>query len=125
MSHQEIRQQKMLKDGSGWGIDNLPKHTDRTSEAKASKGQGDKKSRRSRHRSSSPEKDRWAHKRSSTSEPSERSRRHRHRHRLSSSESSDESGDRHDKGVSTNKNHTDVGSRVSRVRQALMFPEGM
>ena len=98
MSHQEIRQRKMLKDGSGWGMDNLPKHTDRTSEAKASKGQGDKKSRRSRHRSSSPEKDRRAHKRSSTSEPSERRRRHRHRHRSSSSESSDESGDRHDKG---------------------------
>ena len=98
MSHQEIRQRKMLKDGSGWGMDNLPKHTDRTSAAKASKGQGDKKSRRSRHRSSSPEKDRRAHKRSSTSEPSERRRRHRHRHRSSSSESSDESGDRHDKG---------------------------
>ena len=29
------------------------------------------------------------------------------------------------KGVSTNKNHRDVGSLVSRVRQALMFPEGM
>ena len=98
MSHQEIRQQKMLKEGSGWGMDNLPKHTDRTSEAMASKGQGDKKSRRSRHRSSSPEKDRRAHKRSSTSEPSERRRRHRHRHRSSSSESSDQSGDRHDKG---------------------------
>ena len=98
MSHKEIRQRKMLKDGSGWGMDNLPKHTDRTSEAKVSKGQGDKKSRRLQHRSSSPEKNRWAHKRSSTSEPSERRRRHRHRHRSSSSESSDESGDRHDKG---------------------------
>ena len=29
------------------------------------------------------------------------------------------------KGISTNKNHTDVGSRVSRVCQALMFLEGM
>ena len=97
MSHQEIRQRKMLKDGSGWGMDNLPKHTDRTSEAKASKGQGDKKSRRSRHWSSSPEKDRRAHKRSSTSESSERRRSNRHCHRSSSSESSDEQGDWHDK----------------------------
>ena len=95
LSHQEIRQRKVQKDGSGSRMENLPKHTEKSSEAKASKRQGDKKPKKSRHRSSSPEKDRRSRRRSSTSECSNWSQRHRrHRHHKSSSASSDESRDR-------------------------------
>ena len=95
LSHQEIRQRKVQKDGSGCRMENLPKHTEKSSEAKASKRQGDKKPKKSRHRSSSPEKDRRSCRRSSTSERSDWSQRHRrHRDHRSSSASTDESRDR-------------------------------